>query len=160
MKKIIPAFIVITAIVLIFCTATYKNRSLEDKMSGIQYNSDRPEPWDNNLPDSDHAKGIKIPGFGRLYFPEGTDKVNVTLANPSDNHCYFVYTLCLNEPEGELLYMSSAVNPGMALSEITLSKPLMAGEYELYIHVNPYDMNSGELLNAALLKVPLTVTSE
>ena len=129
-------------------------------VSGIRYNSDQPQPWSENLPDGSNAEGIKIPGFGRLYFPADSDRVQMTLANPSDNHCYFVYTINLNESDGELLYTSCNIEPGMALSEITLSRSLAAGEYVLYIHVTPYDSDSGKRLNNALLKAPLVVTAE
>ena len=124
-----------------------------------QYVPDRPEAWNENLSGDNASGGIKIPGFGRLYFPSDTDKVQMTLANPSDNECYFIYSIHLDEPDGELLYTSDKVYPGMAIYELTLFRALAVGEYELYIHIAPYDAKSDKQLNAALIKAPLTVTN-
>lgn len=161
MKKQFPIFIaVFVTAVLILSVVIFQIGNADDGVSGIRYNPDQPQPWSENLPDGGNAEGIKIPGFGRLYFPADSDRVQMTLANPSDNHCYFVYTINLNESDGELLYISCNIEPGMALSEITLSRSLAAGEYVLYIHVTPYDSDSGKRLNNALLKAPLVVTAE
>ena len=104
MKKQFPIFIaVFVTAVLILSVVIFQNGNADDGVSGIRYNSDQPQPWSENLPDGSNAEGIKIPGFGRLYFPADSDRVQMTLANPSDNHCYFVYTINLNESDGELL---------------------------------------------------------
>lgn len=159
MKKRIPLLITVAvAAVLIIGAIVYINMRSDNNTVGIQYVPDQPDAWNDNLAGNDNSGGIKIPGFGKLYFPSDTDKVQMTLANPSDNECYFIYTIHLDKPNGELLYTSDKIYPGMAIYELTLFRALKVGEYELYIHIAPYDTKSEKQLNAALLKAPLTVT--
>lgn len=160
MKKRIPLLSTISVVaVLIIGAIVYINMNSNNNTVGIQYVPDRPEAWNENLSGDNASGGIKIPGFGRLYFPSDTDKVQMTLANPNDNECYFIYSIHLDEPDGELLYTSDKVYPGMAIYELTLYRALAVGEYELYIHIAPYNAKSDKQLNAALLKAPLTVTN-
>ncbi len=159
MKKRVPLLITAAvAAVLIIGAIVYINIRFDNNTIGIQYTPDLPEAWNENSADDNASGGIKIPGFGRLYFPSDTDKVQMTLANPNDNECYFIYSIHLNEPDGELLYTSDKVYPGMAIYDLTLYRTLEAGEYVLYIHVAPYAVSDGKQLNTALLKMPLTVT--
>lgn len=161
LKKQIPIFVVIAVIIaLIVGTVIHMNLNSADNTGGIGYTQDQPHSWNEKIPDKSNAEGIKIPGFGRVYFPSNLCKVQMTLANPIENEYSFIYAINLNEPDGELLYTSCEIAPGMALSEITLSKPLDAGEYTLYIHIEPHDIQSGKSMNNALLKVPLTVTDK
>lgn len=158
MKKRIPLLTAIAVVaVLIIGAIVYINIRFDNNTVGIQYTPDQPEAWYESL-EGDSSDGIKIPGFGRLYFPSDIHKVQMTLANPRDNECYFIYTIHLNEPDGELIYTSDKVYPGMAIYDLTLSRTLDAGEYVLYIHVAPYAVSDGKQLNTALLKAPLTVT--
>lgn len=78
MKKQFPIFIaVFVTAVLILSVVIFQIGNADDGVSGIRYNPDQPQPWSENLPDGSNAEGIKIPGFGRLYFPgrfrQGTD---------------------------------------------------------------------------------------
>lgn len=156
MKKRIPVIALAAAVIaLIIGAVIYMNLNPDDS-----YTPDQPHQWSEKLPDRGNAGEIRIPGFGRVYFPSDSDKVQMTLANPVENQCTFIYTINLNEPDGEQLYTSCEIAPGTALSEITLSRPLDAGEYTIYIHIMPYDIQSGSAMNSALLKAPLTVTDE
>lgn len=123
---------------------------------GLRFNPDVPEEWSESI-DDQSSGGIKIPGFSKIYFEAGTKEVQLTLANPAANACYFTYEIYLDDPEGELLYSSCRIDPGMALTDITLARPLEAGEYTLYIKTNPCEIDSGAPLNSALLKAPLVV---
>lgn len=161
MKKIISVCItLVLAAALSVCLALYLyKRSDDDSISsGIKYNYDHIEQWNDGETGKSGFDGIRIPGFGRLYFQSGTENVQMTLANPYNNECYFIYTINLDAPDGELLYTSSEVYPGTALRSITLSHPLQSGEYILYIYITSYDTVSGDQLNTALMKAPLTVS--
>lgn len=159
MKKFIYAciaFVVIAAVSI--CLIMYVHKKSDGGASGIKYTPDQPKQWSEEISQANQSDGIKIPGFGRVYFPSGTTKVQMTLANPSDNDCYFIYNIHLDNPDGELLYTSAEVYPGMALYDLTLSRPLNVGEHMLYINIVPYDTTSKKQLNSALLKAPLTVS--
>lgn len=101
-------------------------------------------------------EGIRIPGYGPLLFPAGEERVSLTLYNPEENDCYFVFSLYLDE-ETEPLYTSDYVQPGMAIQEVTLSRGLEAGEYALYIKMETYDPETQTAGNGALVKTALTV---
>ena len=47
--------------------------------------------------------------------------------NPEGNPCYFTFTLVLKDTD-ETIYQSKMVEPGKAITQITLSKELSAGE--------------------------------
>ena len=80
----------------------------------------------------------------------------MTLYNPEENDCYFVFSLYLDE-ETEPLYTSDYVQPGMAIQEVTLSRGLEAGEYALYIKMETYDPETQTAGNGASVKTALTV---
>lgn len=158
-KRILFLLAAAIAAILILGVVIHTNTRSANNPVGIQYLPDQQKPWSESLADDTGADGIKIPGFGSLYFPADTKQIQMTLANPGDNTCYFIYTLHLDAPEGEVLYTSDAVYPGMAIYNLTLLRSLPAGAYELYIHIAPYDVETNRQLNAALLKTPLTVTN-
>lgn len=158
MKKKLPfilsGIVVLLLLLLLFCLRGRWGDANQGK--GLQFNPDVPEAWSESLADPG-TEGIKIPGFSQIYFEAGTKEVQLTLGNPAANTCYFTYEIYLDDPEGELLYTSCRIDPGMALTDITLSRPLEAGEYTLYIKANPCDLDSGAPLNSALMKAPLVV---
>lgn len=83
MKKQFPIFIaVFVTAVLILSVVIFQIGNADDGVSGIRYNPDQPQPWSENLPDGSNAEGIKIPGFGRLYFPADSDRVTDDFGKP------------------------------------------------------------------------------
>ena len=73
------------------------------------------------------AVGIKIPGYPSITLPKDQKTVNVALLNPEGNPCYFTFEIVLKDT-GESLYKSKLVPPGKAITEITMSRALSAGE--------------------------------
>lgn len=124
----------------------------------MEYAPDQPVSWKGEIPGSGKTAGTKIPGFGKLYFPSNTRQVQMTLANPDDNDCYLIYSIYLDKPDGELLYTSEKIYPGMAVENLTLKCPLQQGDYTLYIHAAPYRSSDDTKLNDAVLKAPVAVT--
>lgn len=114
--------------------------------------------WDgkNLIAYASENPGIKIPGYSHLYFPADTQKVPITLWNPEDNDCLFLFTLYLEE-ENEPLYTSEFLEPDQAFEEITLNHPLPSGEYTLMIEISPYTMDKTTPLNRAQVSTELTV---
>lgn len=88
------------------------------------------------------AKGIKIPGYPSITLPADTKDVTVALLNPEGNRCYFKFELVLKE-SGETLYTSKLVPPGKCINNITLSKPLSAGEYAAVIRISTTSLEDG-----------------
>ncbi len=115
------------------------------------------EEWNSSgLSGGAESAGIKIPGYETVRFPKGTRKVELPLVNPVENNCYFAFELILDST-GEQLYESGLVEPGKAVSKITLKRALDEGEYKITIRVKPYDMQSMAALNGANVQAKLYV---
>lgn len=100
--------------------------------------------------------GIQIPGYPSLALPANTRDVQVALLNPEGNPCYFTFTLLLQET-GEVLYTSKLVPPGQAVYQISLSRPLEAGEYDAVIRIATTALTDGSPMNGADVKTVLVV---
>lgn len=115
------------------------------------------EEWDaSGLSGGAKTGGIKIPGYEVVRFPKGARDVELPLVNPEENCCYFAFELILDST-GEQLYESGLVEPGKAVSKITLTRALDEGEYIITIRVKPYDMQSMAALNGANVQAKLYV---
>ena len=116
--------------------------------------------WDGQkLPDKTDdapAVGIKIPGYPSITLPKNQQTVNVALLNPEGNPCYFTFTLILKDT-GETLYQSKLVPPGQAITEITMSKALPAGEYPATIQITTTSLEDGSAMNGANVETILVV---
>lgn len=99
---------------------------------------------------------ISIPGYADMVFPANTQKVRVALVNPKENDCYFVFSFLLWK-NGEELYRSGMIPPGMAVTEQTLSRGLSAGEYLLILRVQSYSLSDKKAMNSVDMEVILTV---
>ena len=111
------------------------------------------------LPDkTDNApvEGIKIPGYPSITLPKDQKTVNVALLNPEGNPCYFTFEIVLKDT-GESLYKSKLVPPGKAITEITMSKALSAGQYEATIKITTTSLADGSAMNGANVETVLIV---
>ena len=102
------------------------------------------------------SSGIKIPGYPSITLPADTETVSVALLNPEGNPCYFTFEIALNDT-GEVLYTSKLVPPGQAIYEITLSRPLTAGEYNAVIRISTTSLADGSAMNGANVETVLVV---
>jgi hypothetical protein len=100
---------------------------------------------------------IAVPGYSTIRFPADTQKVNIVLPNPDENPCYFVFSIVLAET-GEVLYRSGMVPPGMALTEITLSRPLESGTYSIDIRIETFSLTDKSPMNGANVQATLVVS--
>ena len=118
------------------------------------------EDWNGEqLPDkTDDAPtaGIKIPGYPSITLPKNQNTVNVALLNPKGNPCYFTFEIVLKDT-GESLYKSKLVPPGKAITEITMSKALSAGQYEATIKIATTSLEDGSAMNGANVETVLIV---
>lgn len=104
----------------------------------------------------DAVEGIKIPGYPSITLPADTEDVTVALLNPEGNPCYFTFELVLSDT-GEVLYTSGMVAPGKVLTDITLSRPLAAGEYNATIKISTVSLEDGSAMNGANVETVLVV---
>ena len=102
------------------------------------------------------AVGIKIPGYPSITLPKDQKTVNVALVNPEGNPCYFTFELVLKDT-GETLYKSKLVPPGQAITKITMSKALSAGEYNAIIKITTTSLEDGSAMNGANVETILIV---
>lgn len=116
--------------------------------------------WNGSvLPDKTEdtpAVGIKIPGYPSITLPADQQEVTVALLNPEGNPCYFTFELVLKDT-GEVLYTSGLVPPGQAISNITLSRALSAGEYNAVIRITTTSLEDGSAMNGANVETVLIV---
>ena len=114
--------------------------------------------WTGQQPENagGESSGIKIPGYPSITLPADTETVSVALLNPEGNPCYFTFEIALNDT-GEVLYTSKLVPPGQAIYEITLSRPLTAGEYNAVIRISTTSLADGSAMNGANVETVLVV---
>lgn len=110
------------------------------------------------LPDKNEGEsaGIQIPGYPSITLPADAADVTVALLNPEGNPCYFIFELVLSDTD-EVLYTSGMVAPGKVLTDITLSRPLAAGEYNATIRISTASLEDGSAMNGANVETVLIV---
>lgn len=133
----------------------------EPAASGVFHPELDPDARDwtgETLPDQTGGEsvGIKIPGYPSITLPADTEEVTVALLNPEDNPCYFTFELVLRDTD-EVLYTSGMVAPGKVLTDITLSRPLAAGEYNATIRISTASLEDGSAMNGANVETVLIV---
>lgn len=101
------------------------------------------------------GESINIPGYENLTLTADSKPQKVYLPNPKENAAYFVMTLTLED--GETLWTGKALYPGEAFTQITIGKPLKAGEYAAKLHYNCFSVSDNTPLNGAEVKLNLTV---
>lgn len=157
MKKNI--WITVVAIVLaavsigMFCSCQRQNNT----SSGGMIFDPTAEPYDPSVDlAADQTSGIAIPGYSNIYFPADERIVQITLYNPKKNECLFRFELFLDD-ESDPIATTELVEPGKAVQNVELARPLEIGEYALRIKVQPYAMEDYTPLNNALVYTNLYV---
>ena len=140
------------------CIGRIALRVVSDRPDSVIEVDKNASEWDgSSLENLNSQQGIKIPGYGTIYFPADETDVSITLYNPEDNECYFQFELYI-DGESEPVASTGAVEPGSAVTEVTLSRPLEAGTYQLDIKINTYTLDGLTPLNDAVVSTDLTVT--
>ena len=112
------------------------------------------QKWSASIP-SDEKDGIKIPGYGDIYFPADQKTVPITLYNPGGNDCLFAFSLYING-QGPCA-TTELIAPGTAVKQVLLDDSLEAGEYDLEIKVDTFDGESCAPMNNAVVETKLIV---
>ena len=101
---------------------------------------------------------IMLPGLGNMQLTAGQTHVEKVLLNPEGNPCYFRFQLVLKDT-GETLYESGLVEPGKAIVNFDINRPLEAGTYQAEMHINTSSLEDVETpLNNGVVAVTLEVT--
>ena len=112
--------------------------------------------WDGSTPENKGgaSQGIKIPGYPSITIAADTENVKMALLNPEDNPCYFKFEIVLKD-SNETIFESKYVEPGKAITDVTLTKPLSAGEYPAIIKISTLSLDGKNPLNGANVETVL-----
>ena len=105
---------------------------------------------------TEKPEGIRIPGYPRITIPADTKDVTMNLKNPEGNPCYFTFEIVLTDEE-ETIYMSKMVEPGKAITNVTLTHELEKGEYPAMIKIKTTSLADGLEMNGANVETILVV---
>ena len=133
----------------LYLTRNNKQETQESPDSAFVPDLD-PDASTQEAKESDPPEGI------RITIPADTKDVTVNLMNPEGNPCYFTFTLVLKDTD-ETIYQSKMVEPGKAITQITLSKELSAGEYPAILKISTAAMDDGRAMNGANVETVLKV---
>lgn len=129
----------------LYLTRNNKQETQESSDSAFVPDLD-PDASTQEAKESDPPEGIRIPGYPSITIPADTKDVTVNLMNPEGNPCYFTFTLVLKDTD-ETIYQSKMVEPGKAITQITLSKELSAGEYPAILKISTAAMDDGRAID-------------
>ncbi len=105
----------------------------------------------SNVTESD---SISVPGYDTFTFEAGKKTQKITLHNPEENTCYFRLSLILEN--GEAIWTSDLLEPGMAFTSIKLDKALDKGTYsDVTLKYDCYSLKDKSQLNGAAIKVTI-----
>ena len=105
---------------------------------------------------AEQTEGIRIPGYPRITVEADTTDVTMNLKNPEGNPCYFTFEIVLTD-ENETIYVSKMVEPGKAVTNVTLSRALNKGEYPAMIKIKTTSLADGLEMNGANVETILVV---
>jgi len=97
----------------------------------------------------DEPTPLAAPGI--IFFPDmeslgvsgGATEAQITLENPGENGCNFIFEIILAET-GEILYTSELVEPGKKIESVSLARPLEKGEYKAILKIKAYAIDGIE----------------
>jgi len=112
--------------------------------------------WDGSKPEDKGgaSQGIKIPGYPSITIAADTQDVKMALLNPEDNPCYFKFEIVLKDTN-ETIFESKYVEPGKAITDVTLTQPLSEGEYPAIIKISTLSLDGKNPLNGANVETVL-----
>lgn len=159
-RNIIIAILSITVCTLIFVVISISNNdSNNTSTGGIELNIDpNADVHKEEEQDEIGEPGVTIPGWGSMTIPAGQTEVKTKLPNPieNDGYYYLTFKIILNDSQ-EVLYESQLIPPGEEIQDITLSRSLGTGEYDITLHIQPYRISDKTPTNNADLQAKLIV---
>ena len=147
--------IIIIALLLVSIIAITTNVWMlikkDDALNSISHGNIKVEEASQKNPDS-----ISIPGYESIILKANSLEQTIAFNNPSQNCCYFVITLCLED--GKILWESDYIEPGEVSDPIKLNQELEAGTYpNTILKYSCYSIEDRSQLNGAETKLTLMV---
>ena len=102
--------------------------------------------------------GVAIPGWGSITLPAGVTEAATTLKNPEANEGWYYLTFemrlpTVDEETGaesyEVIFTTGLIPPGQYCNQVTLTRALEPGEYNVILHVQSYRMSDKTPTNNA-----------
>ena len=112
-----------------------------------------------------HVEGLKnenpeqilMPGITGITMRAGNTHIEQVLYNPEGNPCYFKYRIIMQDTE-EVLYESGLIEPGMAVMEFDLNRPLDPGVYNVTVLAETTSVEDGKSkMNQGAANTTITV---
>ena len=100
------------------------------------------------------SKGIKIPGYPSITIAANSKNVTMALLNPEGNPCYFKFEIVLKDTD-ETIFASKYVEPGKAITDVELTRPLSVGEYPAIIKISTLSLDGSSPMNGANVETVL-----
>ena len=109
---------------------------------------------------------VANPGRGSITLPAGVTEAATTLKNPEANEGWYYLTFemrlpTVDEETGEesyeVLFTTGLIPPGQYCNQVTLTRALEPGEYNVILHVQPYRMSDKTPTNNADTETVLIV---
>ena len=112
--------------------------------------------WEGSKPEDKGgaSQGIKIPGYPSITIAADSKNVTMALLNPEGNPCYFKFEIVLKDTD-ETIFESKYVEPGKAITDVELTKPLSAGEYPAIIKISTLSLDGSSPMNGANVETVL-----
>lgn len=110
--------------------------------------------------------GVAIPGWGSITLPAGVTEAATSFKNPDANADWYYLTFemrlpTVDEETGEesyeVLFTTGLIPPGQYCNQVTLTRALEPGEYNVILHVQPYRMSDKTPTNNADTETVLIV---
>lgn len=156
-KTVLPLLILIALLtVSLLCVLLTKETPQNENRLTVDKNAvDIGTPHSDGTETAGEGK-ISIPGFERLTVQAGKKVVGCNIFNPSENRCYFVAVVSLED--GTEIFRSGLIPPGKAIYSMTLQEPLGAGYYQAALSYLCYSLDGMGELNGATIHFILEVT--
>lgn len=115
-SKIIPFIFILCALLIGIAAALHYTGILE-----------KPAPLEKEAITEQNEHSIAIPGYEGITLKANVLEQDIAFNNPTQNTCYFVITLYLED--GTLLWESDYIEPGSNSAPVALTQELESGTY-------------------------------
>ena len=154
-NKILIGMIVFLCVVIVVGIIYFTNQKKSESDGTFKPDLD-PNASEVQEDSEDKPTGIRIPGYPSITIDADTTEVSMDLMNPEGNPCYFTFEIILKDTE-EVLYTSKMVEPGKAITKVTLSHSLSSGDYDAIIRITTNSLEDGSTMNGANVETVLKV---
>lgn len=148
--RILTAIIICLCLIIIGGVVCFKNQNHQNGTtdSAFEPDLDPDAKVQSDEESGNKPSGIRIPGYPSVTIASDTKDVKMNLMNPEGNPCYFTFEIVLKEND-ETIYTSKMVEPGKAITDVTLSKGLSKGEHPAVIKISTASLEDGTAMNGA-----------